>query len=314
MIMAKSLTNQHYVWAHYLEAWVDPEFFCFRQSERKLFRTQPKVIANERNFYQTYRLSSGDFRYLEALVGKATLETTRKSNREFIRMFQLSFELREMLSSMALPPGTRREIELKLEEAERTMGEQYHNAIENDAAVHLDELRRGICSFYDDDIACSKFLYFVANQYFRTPKTRSGALHSLPIPDHDRKRTAPIEMHIYASNLGMSLYATRRKRSVVFLENESGIPFIAGDQPIFNVLDPFKTDDVELYYPLSPRLALLLTREQDEVDRSKRSLGAMAVETYNHLLYRASHDQIYGNDKDYLEALAAMPKDIQLSG
>lgn len=310
--MAGPLTNQHYVWKHYLEAWCDPAFFCLRQSERKLFKTQPKVIANERNFYQTYRLSAGDLRYLEQLVNRATLETMRRSNREFIRMFQLSFDLREQVTGMALPATVKAEIEAQLVEAERTLGEKYHTGLENEAIGYLDELRSGKCSFYDDDIACSKFLYFLANQYFRTSRARGGAMICVPTPGHDPKHTAPIEMHIYASNLGVSLYATRKKRTIVFLENGSDIPFIAGDQPIFNVLDPFKTDDVELYYPLSPKLAVLLTRQQDHGDHWKRTAGAMAVETYNHLLYRASDDQLYANDEPYLRALAATPKDLAL--
>jgi HEPN/RES N-terminal domain 1/Protein of unknown function (DUF4238)/RES domain len=312
--MAATLTNQHYVWKHYLEAWSDPAFYCFRQSEQKLFRGQPKVVANERNFYQTYKLSAGDLRHVDQLVERATFETTRNSNREFVRMFQLSFDLREQLPGMPLSRAVKAEIESQLEEAERTLGERYHTEIEQDAIGYLDELRRGNCAFYDDDVDCSKFLYFLANQYFRTSKARSGVLVGSPIPDHDPRRTAPIEVHIYVSNLGMSLFATRKRRGIVFLNNESEIPFITGDQPIFNVLDPFKTNDVELYYPLSSKLALLLTREQETVDRSGRRVGAIAVETYNHLLYRASDDQVYANDEAYLKALTSTPKDLALDG
>ena len=174
----------------------------------------------------------------------------------------------------------------------------------------LDDLRNSKCSFYEDDNACSKFLYFLGSQYFRTWKARCGAMICVPTQDHDPKRTAPIEMHIYASNLGMSLYATRKKRGIVFLENGSDIPFIAGDQPIFNVLDPFKTT------MSSYTIRHLQTRSSFEPGAGPRRpfVGAMAVKTYNHLLYRASDDQLYAYNGPYLKALAATPRDRALDG
>ncbi|WP_035715725.1 DUF4238 domain-containing protein [Bradyrhizobium genomosp. I (2014)] len=54
----RALANQHYVWAHYLDAWAENRFFCWRQSEKKLFPGQPKVEAKERDFYKTCRLAN----------------------------------------------------------------------------------------------------------------------------------------------------------------------------------------------------------------------------------------------------------------
>jgi hypothetical protein len=118
-----ALANQHYVWAHYLKAWAEDRFFCWRQSEKKLFPGQPKVVANERDFYKTCRLTDGDLQYLRTVVMASTRDETRRSNEEFVRLFQLTYTLRDVIAGSRMAPDKRLKIEDDLSEAERTMGE-----------------------------------------------------------------------------------------------------------------------------------------------------------------------------------------------
>ena len=76
------------------------------------------------------------------------------------------------------------------------------------------------------------------------------------VSGHDPRRTANILNHIGATNVRAGLVRERNAYRIVFLKNDTSIPFIAGDQPVLNMLDAKATDDVELYYPLSPRLAM----------------------------------------------------------
>jgi hypothetical protein len=40
-----ALANQHYVWAHYLKAWAEDRFFCWRQSEKNSSRGSPVAVS-----------------------------------------------------------------------------------------------------------------------------------------------------------------------------------------------------------------------------------------------------------------------------
>jgi hypothetical protein len=301
--------QQYYVWKHYLEAWAAPKFFCYRLSERKLFGSQPKVVANERDFYRTQRLSDADLRYLESLIERAPLESTRESNRGFVRMFQTTFALRDLIDRTDLPPDQREKVASELSEIERTMGEKYHSGLEDDGIGYPDELKSGSSSFYENDEDCAKFVYFLANQYFRTPRVRKAAHIAAPL-GHDPDRTGPIEAHIYASNVGMGLFASRKARRIVLLESDGSVPFVTGDQPVFNLLDPTKTDHIALYYPVSPLRSMILTSTTDPSSERERLVGKMAVETYNHLIWSKCHDQVYANDRAYLEGLTSLPRNI----
>jgi hypothetical protein len=115
--------------------------------------------------------------------------------------------------------------------------------------------------------------------------------------------------HIFAVNVGVSLYLERKKRPLWMLENDTGIPFITGDQPVVNLLpspNPDKPPELlALYYPLSPSTVLII----DEVNRRcGYTSGAISVEqvrTLNRRISEASHHQLLGSSKRVLQDLAA---------
>jgi len=146
-------------------------------------------------------------------------------------------------------------------------------------------------------------------QYFRTSKMRNVVTSLVnPLPGVDFRRTWHIESHIYASNLGASLYLDRAKYRIVFLRNGTNVPFVTGDQPIINLLN-FSAKEVDLFYPLSPALAIIFAADKVKYPEKRRILSELEVEHYNFLIYQASDDQVYSNDPDYLASLMALPKD-----
>lgn len=125
---------------------------------------------------------------------------------------------------------------------------------------------------------------------------------------HDMRRTWPVEAFIYATNLAWSLVRQRRQHRIVFLQNESEVPFITGDQPIINLCGS-DVEKVAFYYPLKPDLAMIFTSEQTQFSGDSHDVSRIEVETYNYRIYVKSDRQIYGNDPVYLKALGQLPKE-----
>jgi hypothetical protein len=130
------------------------------------------------------------------------------------------------------------------------------------------------------------------------------------VPGHNPRRTAAILNHIHATNVGAGLYRERKAYRIIFLRNATAIPFIAGDQPVINMLNLEVTNDLELYYPLSPRLAMVFTKDAVKFPDRIRSVTSFEVERYNYAIYSKSDDQIYSNDAIYLRSLVSMGKDL----
>ena len=194
---------------------------------------------------------------------------------------------------------------------ERNLGEIDHAGIESRCKDILDALRSQNDTFYQDEVRCGDFLYFLSMQYFRTAKMRGAQIKiPRPVPGHDPRRTAHIVNHIYATNVAAGLFRDRKAYRIVFLKNATAIPFVAGDQPVINMLDPSATDDLELYYPLSPRLAMVLTKDVGKFPDRTRNVTSFEVERHNYAIYSKSEDQIYSNDQSYLSDLVRVNKNV----
>lgn len=304
--------NQHYVWRHYLNAWAETgAFCCFRYRDRKLFPTQPKTVASETYFYEAQHLTKADREYLEIFISSMKDERLRKLNRDYLKLTQRTFEMREHLRRTDLIEPVRAALDEQLRWAERNLGEQYHAGIENKCQDILNALRAENAGFYDDMIRAGDFIYYLCLQYFRTAKMRLGFSRlASPIPGHDPRRTAGVLHHIGATAVSVSLFKEKRAYQIVFLKNETAVPFITGDQPVLNMLDPKTTNDIELYYPLSPRLAMVLTKNVEKFPDSGRSVSSLEAENYNYTIYSSSEDQVYSNDEAYLRSLVAIGKHV----
>jgi Protein of unknown function (DUF4238) len=304
--------NQHYVWCHYLEAWATTgTFCCYRQKAQKLFPTRPRVVANETYFYETQQLTVPDKEFLESIISRGSDKRLRELNRNFVAGFQRSFELRNQLACMDSRESAKAEAERELRIVEKTLGEHYHMGIETMCVGILDSLRRKNDRFYQDVTQCGHFIYFLSNQYFRTVKMRRAISgFTRPVPGHDPRRTSNIECFVYALNLSDGLFRERDAYKIVFLQNDASTPFITGDQPIVNMLNPIGTGDVELYYPLSPSLAIVLTKDTLKFPRQERVANKLEVENYNYMIYRESEDQVYSNDQGYLHSLVSIGKHV----
>jgi hypothetical protein len=305
--VSNTTKNQHYVWQHYLRAWaVNGQIYCLRQRDKKVFPTNPKNVGSERYFYRTHELSELDARYIDNLIERSD-EKLREINRGFVKMFQAAFVYRKLIANAAQAAPERAEAQRHLDEMEKTLGERYHFGIEDRAKPFLDALRRREAEFYTDSRKASQFLYFLANQYFRTAKMRN-AIGTLPqLLGRNFERTWPIESHIYASNVGLSLYAQRSDYRINFLENATAIPFIAGDQPVINLNDASNAE-LRLYYPVSPSTAVLLSSDPKDTLNPRREVSVLEVETLNFRLFGKPDDQVYCNHPEYLEALKVLDK------
>lgn len=307
--MSNLTANQHYVWQHYLRAWGAPtRIWCKRIGQSQPFDTSSRNVGAERFFYEFHELTCDDLAYLESLISRSNDEGLQRLNRGWIKSFQMTFNIRNLLSGGQIDPKNRIELESKLREVEKTIGESFHGEMEDQAIPILDALRAGNVDFYADETASMTFINYISHQYFRTAKLRNAIL-AIPNPlSHDMSRTWPIVAFIYATNLASSFVRQRREYRIVLLRNKSEVAFITGDQPVINLLG-IDVEEVDLYYPLQPDLAMIFTADRTRYPGDIAEVGLITVESYNYRIYANSDSQIYGNDGDYLASIASLPKD-----
>ena len=90
---------------------------------------------------------------------------------------------------------------------------------------------------------------------------------------------------------------------VTLIRNNTHVSFITGDQPIINLKYDYSSGDIsptelELYYPISPYLALLINAK---TMKNEVTIDEKQVEELNQAILHASKDFIIGNSKELLE-------------
>lgn len=133
-----------------------------------------------------------------------------------------------------------------------------------------------------------------------------SAANAKPVLKDTTSRTINIISMIAASAIAIQMSLLYDKCLFQMLINDTDTSFITGDQPVINI----KSDNinektgyansVEFYYPISPKIALLIDPEFGAFRCEKTSVTGDEVKGYNALMFANSHEQVYAEDEKHL--------------
>jgi len=168
----------------------------------------------------------------------------------------------------------------------------------------------------ETNFASYYFLIFLLTQAFRTSKVLSG-LRTIEerLPKNLSKYRGKINynslailtIHSRPYSVGFRLIEANYR--IIFIENQSETDFITSDHPVINIYSLFKdamemsSDELEFYYPLSPRLAILLTKKTCYSTVTQIYASELDVKEYNKLVYNASKLFIFSGKEELLASL-----------
>lgn len=296
--------RQHYVWQHYLEAWtLNGKLWC--STRGRCFRASTENVANERDFYRLREMSERDLQWVEMLVIRQAAEPLADLARGWVPHFREFHRLKRVYEGS----GQRNaELEQALDESINDLEEDLHGRIETRAVPVLAKLRKRDISFVNDDEEIISFCWFVASQYLRTPRMAKDVVGAASeIPGFNAEAAWGLMRTIFAANLGYGFYVRRPTISFNFLEAPDGAEFATGDQPIINLAagdlpNGVPPEVVDLYYPLTPMLAVVVGFDATEPSKTVRSLTAAETRRYNAKIVEAAHEQVYARTE------VALPK------
>jgi Protein of unknown function (DUF4238) len=296
--------RQHYVWRHYLEAWVSSGAVSVVRKDGTSFSTNPANVGQERDFYRLPVISLEDEDFARKMIDAARVNPSLvKLNMGWLDAFAAPSRLRRLLEARGLTDG---KLEKAIRDVEIQTEENLHSKIEGPAVRLLSYLRAGDSGFWNVDADARDFAFFISLQHLRTKAMRERILNST-----DRRiagqaeRTWPILRLSFATNIGWSLYSDRARWQIRMLSAAEKLRFITGDQPVLNLLQQTGSeDDLALYYPVSPeKAALLQLRGAYSPIGSTDQLADDMVEDLNRKIVKGIHEQAFGIDLPYLKRL-----------
>jgi hypothetical protein len=164
----------------------------------------------------------------------------------------------------------------------------------------------GSVDFYSDSEQAASFLHGICVQYTRTKQTIEAAIDVIGSEFNgcDVRRLMGALSPLMAMAVGQSLFIDRGKFKLVLIDNASDTPFITADQPVVNLQAGYTRkppEKFELFYPLSPKKAMLLLETSSQ--RGEFPLSGVSVNSYNMMMAKNSYEQIFSNSEEYLNSI-----------
>ena len=273
--------KHHYVWRYYLEAWAnrDGRVYAARNG-RPLGLVNPTNVMARRDLYRLPNLTLDDVQFLELWL-QPMEPRLRRVNRElgklFLKLSAMSDYVRQHEDSF--PEEAKKQLAALITAGE----EEIMAAVESEAKSSLQKLRSQDTSFLETDEDAIKFFHFLGHQFFRTYKMRA-AVAGLLNPT-GKSHLANLICHWSGINFGASLFVDQDELEFFFLVNRTDLPFVTGDQPVFNFAGEMEAppNRLALYYPLSPSLALIVAADglKPKVPAVTMELGLFRVDGGN---------------------------------
>lgn len=257
----------------------------------------------EKNFYKLHRLKKADIDLIRFLIIDKSPACSKANHERFLELITLPArfvdENRDTLKNIE-------KIEEALNVYLSNILEDHHSRIESSFAPLLEKIIAGDISFYSSDEHCIAFSYYISTQYMRTKSVKEKIIADLKEKSHiDLTKVWPILSEFLSENIASALFVERKRRKLILIENSTDVEFITGDQPVIN-LDgkyPEPTSKLYLYYPISPRLALVLNEVDAEPTFTTETLDAAKVKHLNDLIFKSAFSQIFAASKTSIEAL-----------
>lgn len=300
--------KQHHVWKAYLRAWAAKEKIWVLQDGR-VRSADIEDVAVQRYFYKLNSLTAADEEFVRTNWIAPLPPTSRRANEQYLFMFSAWSKARAQMTDadVAINPELAQFLDEQIINAE----ENFHSGVETRAAPLIESARKGSTEFYADPDQAMLFAHFLALQHFRTSgmKTRVVARFRDRL-DIDMSRCWNVISHILATALGASLFLERRTRPLLLLANDTEIPFITSDQPTANLLagnhGDASPEHLAFYYPISPKLALLLDEPGLPSGFGNGALTASDVRALNAAVMRLSSRQVFANSEALLSEIALL--------
>ena len=299
--------NQHHVWRYYLEAWAEGgTFACCRNGN--VFGCQPKSVATQRYFYRIEELVGSDFAFIERIFLAQMSPYLQQLSRSWLHMINAPFKHIERLREQGVDEE---KLGLVRKELENNILEEIHGHVEASGKQYLVQLRAHDTSFFLNKDAKVDFLLFLTTQYFRTTKIKANMLDSAgrAIKEqlgYDMEKIWNPVSYVFATSTSYSISGDE-SFGLVLLNNKTATSFLTGDQPVLNTRATYisrneQVREIELYYPISPIVAILVTNDKVRYPKSIIEVDEESVNSFNDHIAKNSLNDIYASSKQQLES------------
>lgn len=300
--------KQHFVWRHYLQSWSNNELiYVLFKSSGNIANPNLIGVGQQHDIYKPEALSNDEIERTAALIEKMSHPSLKAIHKKLLNSISSISKMKATIDSNSRP--SKEEIELSV--SGHNLIEEYHKMIEDVGENYLKMLKCGNYTFWSDDESQESFLFYLFAQFTRTKKSRDRLIKAFengpkwPF-DYKPENVWPILGIIITSNLA-TYYTIENHLCLHVINNNSSVKFITSDQPVINTKENIDNEDeppkeLEIYYPISPTRALLVTKSKCS-ECVQFEINEATARSMNKLIFEMAQEQIYAESREELQAL-----------
>ncbi|PRD56777.1 DUF4238 domain-containing protein [Sphingobacterium gobiense] len=293
--------KQHYVWKQYLKNWSynEKQIYFLHKNSNEVKVTNLENIAQQRFFYEVDAFSENEESILAYLINEWSNDYSRDTNLALLKRFFIYSRAKRALDKLSIYDK-----EERLNVVKKNTLEDLHSIFEKFGEKLLIVNDLSDLSFFNTLEEKVKALIYLCIQYTRTNQMHSKAMNGLSLANHLPESSLKFIAVTFAITLASNLALVHKLR-VTLLKNATNIDFITTDQPIINTKTDFNnptqaTELLEFYYPINPRVALLVSTSEENLLMEHEVLSKEELMNLNRLLINMEPDFIFSKSKEAL--------------
>lgn len=310
--MSSLKKNQHYIPQFYLKNFQKPKLFVLYKNRVEV--RNPKSIAKEKYFYRLTELKENEVTFLRMFI--KTMDKNHKiMAKKWIDIYEDMFKKISLITSSNDSDATKKMVKEILINTDENL---FSNIEDSNVSFISTIIKNETIELTDDEK--SLFCFYISVQYFRTKRIKDATLRALGNARNERIHLYDDEtkefynsldfesiwmvlIKIFASSMGFGI--SRLKKFDVVI-NKTTIPFITSDQPCINLVADGNYDssnmvqEFVLYYPLSPKVALIMSEDYSMYIKEPNQITKNEVIQLNNMIFDHSLEQVYSNDHETL--------------
>lgn len=289
--------KQHYVWRKYLNPWKlnteEKKVWTLIIKTSKVDNISLMDVAQASYFYKMYELSPIEIQVCRNLAMQFP---------PFVQPFaETLLKGYEAISYNMMTESDKRDFALHYIDNMQTCIEKMGSPLLN--CKCLNDLKN-IQNKY-------QAIFYLCVQYSRTYKMREVGIvgyKDFPLKSELYKKVFPFISLLMATTIGHNLVVGNPNTRYIFVRNETSIPFVTSDQPVINLKkdevdeDGF-TKDLELYYPISPSRAIIISQNHLLDEYSEIQADESFVEDKNRKMFENASLYMFANNKEILNEM-----------
>lgn len=301
--------RQHYVWRNYLRGWADKKdhIWALKKDEGKILCPELMGVAQEKYFYRVHELTKPEIDFMRRFIKEKTPMVVQGFCFDLLNGYIIVANLKSTLSSKSVVD---KDIEEEVRRAEINMFEDIHCMFEGLGEEILQcKSIEDLQSMEDEDWDAA--LTFMMFQYMRTKNMRSSIVSGFNEDSLQwgvlADKVWPLMSAIQAITMGRNLSIDTTIK-LKLLHNKTIHHFLTTDQPIINYVGDISDDEgyakeLEIYYPLSPQIALYIHFNAEQVEKFVvEDIREEQVEQYNKKMIDNSHMWVFSDTPEQLES------------